>query len=162
MSFTMRMPDLGTVNSSVKVVQWLAKADQRVERGEPLLEVETDKAISTVESFVSGTLRTIVVPAGAEAAAGQVIATFDVEEQDHPAGAPRSDSTPVRTTGGDREHPVVDSAPPAEVQHSTIVAATPRASFFARNRQAAEARSLAPALPIIPVSSCGSSTSAWS
>ncbi len=57
MSFTMRMPDLGTVDSSVKVVQWLAKVDQKVRRGEPLLEVETDKAISTVESFVSGTLQ---------------------------------------------------------------------------------------------------------
>ncbi len=144
MSFTMRMPDLGTVDSSVKVVQWLAKVDQNVGRGEPLLEVETDKAISTVESFVSGTLRTIVVPAGAEAAAGQVIATFDVEEQDQPAGALKSDLPPVRTAAGDREHLLLSSAPQAGVQHSTTAVETSRTSFFARNRQAAAARALAP------------------
>ncbi|MGO9914555.1 MAG: biotin/lipoyl-containing protein, partial [Isosphaeraceae bacterium] len=144
MSFTMRMPDLGTVDSSVKVVQWLAKVDQKVGRGEPLLEVETDKAISTVESLVSGTLRTIVVPAGAEAAAGQVIATFDVEKQDQPAGALKSDSPPVRTAAGDREHLLLSSAPQAAVQHSTTAVETSRTSFFARNRQAAAARALAP------------------
>jgi len=144
MSFTMRMPDLGTVDSSVKVVQWLAKVDQKVGRGEPLLEVETDKAISTVESFVSGTLRTIVVPAGAEAAAGQVIATFDVEEQDQVAGARRSDSPQVRPTSAGHEGSVLSSAHQAGELHSTVVAAPPRASFFARNRQAAEARADAP------------------
>ncbi|HKI19499.1 MAG TPA: thiamine pyrophosphate-dependent enzyme, partial [Isosphaeraceae bacterium] len=140
MSFAMRMPDLGTVDSSVKVVQWLAKVDQKVGRGEPLLEVETDKAISTVESFVAGTLRAIVVPAGAEAAAGQVIATFDVEEQDQPAGELRSDSPPVRPTVGDRADRVVSPAPQGGEPPLPASADTPRASFFARNRQAAEAR----------------------
>ncbi len=144
MSFTMRMPDLGTVDSSVKVVQWLVNVGQKVGRGEPLLEVETDKAISTVESFVSGTLRSIVVPAGAEAGAGQVIASFDVEEQEQPDGAPRSNSPPVRPASGDLGDSISRSVPPANTQLSTVAAESPRSSFFARNRQAAEARAAAP------------------
>jgi len=153
MSFTMRMPDLGTVDSTVKVVRWLAKVDQRIRRGEPLVEVETDKAISTVESFVSGTLRSIAVPDGAEAAAGQIIATFDVEDQ-----APRTevrvpDSHGVSPSPASRESassglvPQASeppAAPPLAAYPSeplaTASATTPRTSFFARNRQAAEAR----------------------
>src|SRR5262245_2878479 len=76
MDVEMRMPDLATVDSTVTLVRWLANTGQEVRRGEPLLEVETDKAVVIVESTVTGTLRAIDVPAGAEVATGQVIATF--------------------------------------------------------------------------------------
>ncbi len=140
MSFAMRMPDLGTVDSAVKVVQWLAKVDQKVGRGDPLLEVETDKAISTVESFVTGTLRTIVVPAGAEAAAGQVIATFEVENQEASGGPPGSATHPVAPVPGEYDgHDVALASRPSE-RRSTLAREPRRVSFFARNRQATELR----------------------
>jgi pyruvate/2-oxoglutarate/acetoin dehydrogenase E1 component/TPP-dependent pyruvate/acetoin dehydrogenase alpha subunit len=135
MSFSMRMPDLGTVDSSVKVVQWLAKVDQKVGRGDPLLEVETDKAISTVESFVTGTLRTIAVPAGAEAAAGQIIATFDVDRQETLAGADAPETHLVPPTIPDHRAPGLRRPHEAAEQISSVVTDTPRVSFFARNRQ---------------------------
>ena len=53
---------------------------QPVRRGEPLLEVETDKAILVVESAITGTLRATSVEAGAEVATGEAIATFAVDE----------------------------------------------------------------------------------
>ena len=46
----MRMPDLGTVDDTVKVVKWLAEVGQPIRRGQPLVEVETDKSIMELES----------------------------------------------------------------------------------------------------------------
>jgi pyruvate/2-oxoglutarate/acetoin dehydrogenase E1 component/TPP-dependent pyruvate/acetoin dehydrogenase alpha subunit len=142
MSFAMRMPDLGTVDSAVKVVQWLVKVDQKVERGEPLLEVETDKAISTVESFVSGTLRTVVIPAGAEAAAGQIIATFEVDGDGEaaPAAPIPLRAHPVVANTVDQKASTRDSAHQPSEPRPIVEADLRRPSFFARNRQAAELR----------------------
>ncbi len=51
-----RMPDLATTGSPIKVLRWLVDVGQSVRRGEPLLEVETDKAVMQVESVVGGRL----------------------------------------------------------------------------------------------------------
>ena len=53
----MKMPDLSTTDSEVRIVRWLVEPGQRIERGRPLLEVETDKATMEVESVVTGVLR---------------------------------------------------------------------------------------------------------
>ena len=56
MEVAMRMPDLGTVDDTIKVVKWLAEVGQPIRRGQPLVEVETDKSIMELESTVTGTL----------------------------------------------------------------------------------------------------------
>ena len=43
MDFLMRMPALGAVDDTVKMLGWLAEVGQIIKRGQPLLEVETDK-----------------------------------------------------------------------------------------------------------------------
>jgi len=75
----MKMPDLAT-NEGVElgIVRWLVDVGANVKRGEPLLEVETDKALQEVESIVTGVLRHIYAPAGARVAVGTVIATIRV------------------------------------------------------------------------------------
>jgi pyruvate/2-oxoglutarate/acetoin dehydrogenase E1 component/TPP-dependent pyruvate/acetoin dehydrogenase alpha subunit len=87
MDIAVRMPDLGTVNPTVAVVQWLASPGELVQRGQPLLEVETDKSIMTIESVCTGTILAILLPAGAEAAPGEVIATIAVAEDEEAAGS---------------------------------------------------------------------------
>ncbi len=64
MEIAMRMPDLGTVDDTIKVVKWLVEVGQPIRRGQPVVEVETDKSILEVESTVTGTLQAIEVPAG--------------------------------------------------------------------------------------------------
>jgi TPP-dependent pyruvate/acetoin dehydrogenase alpha subunit len=75
----MKMPDLATTGSDIRLVRWLARPGQAVQRGQPLLEVETDKALSTVESILTGVLREVSVRPDARVCAGQVIAVFEVE-----------------------------------------------------------------------------------
>ena len=50
------MPVLGVSQDSGKVLQWYKKEGQAVQKGEPLLEVETDKAVLDIEAPASGTL----------------------------------------------------------------------------------------------------------
>lgn len=79
MKIKMKMPDLAVTDSTVKVMRWLVEVDQRVRRGQPLLEVETDKAVMEVESFVTGTLKIVHAQPDDEVETGQVIATIEVE-----------------------------------------------------------------------------------
>ena len=75
----MKMPDLAT-NDGVElgITRWLAELGQSVKRGQPLLEVETDKAVQEVECIANGVLQTIHVQAGQKVAVGTIIATIKV------------------------------------------------------------------------------------
>ena len=56
-----------------KIVQWLKKPGDRVERGESVLVVESDKADMDVESFQEGYLAVVLVEAGGTAPVGDTI-----------------------------------------------------------------------------------------
>ena len=64
MATEFKMPMLGEVMEEGRIVVWHKQEGDRVERGENLLEVETDKATLEVESTVSGVLQKILVAAG--------------------------------------------------------------------------------------------------
>jgi len=70
------MPALGMAQTTGIVVQWLKQAGEDITKGEPLLEVETDKAVVEVEAPASGTLSSISAEAGAEVPVGTVIAVI--------------------------------------------------------------------------------------
>src|SRR5215470_14532562 len=72
-----KMPDLSTTGSPITVVRWLVAVGDFVERGQAVLEVETDKATMEVEALNSGILLQQLVPAGDEACAGQVLAILE-------------------------------------------------------------------------------------
>jgi pyruvate dehydrogenase E1 component alpha subunit len=71
MTFELKMPDLSTTGSPIKVLRWLVAVGEFVERGQAVLDVETDKATMEVEALNSGKL---LIPAGQEASAGEVLA----------------------------------------------------------------------------------------
>jgi TPP-dependent pyruvate/acetoin dehydrogenase alpha subunit len=87
----LRMPDLSTTGSPIKVVRWLVAVGDPVERGQAVLEVETDKATMEVEALSSGTLVQQLVAVGSEASAGDVLAVIGEADADHPPAIPRSD-----------------------------------------------------------------------
>ena len=58
------MPKLGQMTEESTVVRWLKKEGEAVAKGEPLLEIETDKATMEVESFYDGVLLKILVQEG--------------------------------------------------------------------------------------------------
>ena len=54
------MPALGQTSDELRIISWLKKEGDLVEKGEPLFEVETDKVTLEVEAFASGILRKIM------------------------------------------------------------------------------------------------------
>ncbi len=68
------VPSLGEDVATVTLVAWLVEPRGRSVEGEPLFEVETDKAVFEVEAEVSGTLAEVLVRAGEMVSPGAVAA----------------------------------------------------------------------------------------
>jgi pyruvate dehydrogenase E2 component (dihydrolipoamide acetyltransferase) len=68
------MPKLSEAMETGKIIKWLKKEGDRVEGGDILAEVETDKADVEMEAFGAGVLRKILVPAGGQVPVGSLIA----------------------------------------------------------------------------------------
>lgn len=77
MRIDVTMPNLGYDMEQGRVGTWLKVVGDRVERGEPLAEIETDKTTVVMEAMASGTLVEILCEADAEAAVGDVIAVLE-------------------------------------------------------------------------------------
>jgi YD repeat-containing protein len=79
MDVNMKMPDLAT-NDGVElgIARWLVAVGESVKRGQPLLEVETDKAMQEVECIANGTLKAIHAQSGQKVSVGTIIATIKV------------------------------------------------------------------------------------
>ncbi|MBC8254252.1 MAG: 2-oxo acid dehydrogenase subunit E2, partial [Ardenticatenia bacterium] len=50
------IPQLGQTVEEVTLMEWLVEDGSKVEHGDPIMEVETDKAVFPVEANASGTL----------------------------------------------------------------------------------------------------------
>ncbi|MDD5708056.1 MAG: dihydrolipoamide acetyltransferase family protein [Kiritimatiellae bacterium] len=74
MATPISVPDIGTTVDHVKFVRWLKTVGESVKRGEALCELETDKAVSELESVGEGVLLKTLVEADAEVEQGTVIA----------------------------------------------------------------------------------------
>lgn len=74
MSFEVIMPNLGAASESSTLLKWLVKEGDPVKIGDPLFEVESDKAVMDVESAGQGTISRLLASPGDVIPAGQVIA----------------------------------------------------------------------------------------
>jgi pyruvate dehydrogenase E2 component (dihydrolipoamide acetyltransferase) len=68
------MPALSSTMTEGKIVSWQKSPGEKVEKGEIVVVVESDKADMDVETFYAGFLATIIVQAGESAAVGSAIA----------------------------------------------------------------------------------------
>lgn len=73
------LPKLGMAMTEGTVVNWRKAEGERVSEGEDLVEVETDKILSTLPAPVSGTLREILVQAGETISVGTRLATISAD-----------------------------------------------------------------------------------
>lgn len=71
------MPDLSTLDYQMEtatIVRWFKQEGERVEKGEPLFEVMTEKVTINIVSTVSGIVQRILINEGEEAEPGQELA----------------------------------------------------------------------------------------
>lgn len=71
------LPDSSEEWPDATVLRWFKRAGDRVEAGEPLVEIELAKAEFELPASVSGVLRRIDVAAGETAPAGAVLAVIE-------------------------------------------------------------------------------------
>src|SRR5215831_13145479 len=85
MAFSVVMPALVMAQETGKLLAWRKKEGERVSKGEPLLEIETDKAVVEVEAPADGVLAGIKASEGAEIPVGQTIAWIVAPGEKPPA-----------------------------------------------------------------------------
>ncbi len=85
MAISVVMPALEMAQETGKIITWLKKEGEPVAKGEPLLEIETDKAVMEIESPGDGILAGVKVHAGAEVPVGRTIAWIVRAEEALPA-----------------------------------------------------------------------------
>ena len=91
-----KLPELGENISQGDLVRLMISPGAKVSEGQPVMELETDKAVVEVPSSVSGVVKEVMVKEGEKVKVGQVIFTLE-------GGAPRQ-SEPSRTRTAPVEH----------------------------------------------------------
>ncbi|MGZ8715582.1 MAG: dihydrolipoamide acetyltransferase family protein [Gaiellaceae bacterium] len=128
------MPALGMAQETGKVLRWLKQDGDAVAKGEPLLEVETDKVTVEIESPAGGTLAAVSVPDGTEVAVGTVIAVVLGAGETVEVGAPVVGPAPAAGPRLVREVEAVAATPAAAASRPRRRLASPKARRLAEER----------------------------
>ena len=96
------MPQMGYDMQEGTVVRWLKAEGSNVELGEPVAEIETDKAVVEFESYASGVLQRILVSEGSTVPVGEAIAVVG-EPDVVPAEAPEPETPEPAVEAPERE-----------------------------------------------------------
>jgi len=82
MAVNIEMPKLSDTMTEGTLLRWHKKVGDRVEIGDIIAEVETDKATMEMEAFDEGVLTAIHVPAGGKALIGTILGVLDGSDAD--------------------------------------------------------------------------------
>ena len=141
MAIEFKLPELGENIKSGTIVKVLVKVGDTLTKDQPVLEMETDKAVVEVPSSVAGKISAVHVKAGDKAAIGQLILTVDgAGPAAAPApAAPAAHPAPTPKPAAQAKAPAVTApataaveSPPAPAASRGPVAAAPSVRQFAR------------------------------
>ncbi len=134
MASAIQMPKLSDTMEEGTVRKWLVAEGALVKAGEPLAEIETDKATLEMEAYQSGTLLKVIVAAGTPAKVGAVIGVIGRVGDDWQAIA-GSVAAPVAAPA-----PAVPTAAPVAAPTSPVAAPTAAPAPAAAPAQGPSAR----------------------
>lgn len=129
------MPKTGMAMEEGVIIQWLKKEGDRIEKGDPVVEVETDKSTMEVEADYEGTLVKILRKEGETVPVTEVIGWIGEEGEEIPKGAELSGGEETAEGPGPAaEIPAARGAgAPASAGVHGRVKATPAARRIARD-----------------------------
>ena len=128
------LPALGMSQDTGKIVQWLKSEGAQIVKGEPLVEIETDKATVEIEAPADGVLTHISASAGEDVPVGQVIAIIlSANEASPQNGVQREKKQKVQLSSESIVHTSerVDSSLAHTPETRTVTAASTLASRIA-------------------------------
>src|SRR5215204_1741525 len=105
------MPKLSPTMEEGQLSRWLKKEGDKVSFGEPIAEIDTDKATMEATATTAGVLRKIIVPAGETVPLGAVIAVVGEADEDISGLIP---AAPTSAAPAETKEPVEEKveAPP--------------------------------------------------
>ena len=106
------LPQLGQTMEEGTIEKWHKSEGDKVEKGEVLFELTTDKATLEVESFAEGVLKKILVPEGETVPVNELVAVIGAEDDEVP-----DDLTVLKENAGEEET-AAPAAAEAEVEPS--------------------------------------------
>ena len=109
MSFDVTIPQIGESVKTVFISQWFAKIGDTVEAGDPVLELDSDKASMEVPAPAAGVIVETLVEEGDEVPVGTVVCRIEAA----PAGAATAAEAPAAPATGQAEAAVEVKAGPA-------------------------------------------------
>jgi pyruvate dehydrogenase E2 component (dihydrolipoamide acetyltransferase) len=130
MAFSVVMPALEMVQETGKLLAWRKKEGDRVSKGEPLLEIETDKAVVEIEAPADGVLAGIKASEGADIPVGQTIAWIVSPGEQPPTDGASQPAPAARAVSQARQ--TAHSAPATNVPSATAPAPSAKISPKAR------------------------------
>jgi pyruvate dehydrogenase E2 component (dihydrolipoamide acetyltransferase) len=131
MPFDFKLPDLGEGIAEVELRRWLVAEGDRVAEHQPLLEVETDKAVVEVSSPRAGVIERLHRKAGEQVQVGQVLVSIAEGTVESPAQSAPSRPASVGIVGSLPE--AEEEAPPATLAEFSGLA-TPMVRKLAREK----------------------------
>src|SRR5688500_16729073 len=136
------MPKLSPTMEEGQIVRWLKKEGDKVSMGEPLAEIDTDKATMEMQALSNGVLRKILINEGESAPLGQLIAVIaepneDIESilSEAPAAAPEKKEpapAPAPKPVEQPAEPVEAAAPVVHTDKGRLIA-SPLAARMAKD-----------------------------
>ncbi|MGF1490320.1 MAG: dihydrolipoamide acetyltransferase family protein [Prochloraceae cyanobacterium] len=134
------MPALSSTMTEGKIVSWTKSPGDKIEKGETVVVVESDKADMDVESFYEGYLATILVEEGLEAPVGAKIALIAETEAEIETAKQQA-----KTTSTEQKSAEKPAATPAPVAATSTTTASSSSSANGRLVASPRARKLAKA-----------------
>lgn len=124
------MPKLSPTMEEGQLARWLKKEGDKVSMGEPLAEIDTDKATMEMQALSNGVLRKILINEGESAPLGQPIAIIgepdeDISELLKTASAPK----PEKAAEAPQSPAESDAAPAVEEQPQEVETPEPTDSI---------------------------------
>lgn len=89
------LPDLGEGMAEAEIIRWKVAEGERVEEDQPLVELETDKAVMEIPSPYRGILKKHGAKEGERLPVGAVLAYIEEEEAKEPSAPPQASPPPA-------------------------------------------------------------------
>lgn len=124
------MPALEMAQETGKLLAWRKKEGERVTKGEPLLEIETDKAVVEIEAPGDGVLAGITADVGAVIPVGETIAWLVAPGERPPVKSAMAAPT-ARASSGAGQH-ISAGVPASEKRTQTAPQISPKARRLAK------------------------------
>jgi pyruvate dehydrogenase E2 component (dihydrolipoamide acetyltransferase) len=130
MAISVVMPALEMAQETGKLLAWRKKEGERVTKGEPLLEIETDKAVVEIEAPGDGILASVTADVGAVIPVGETIAWLVAPGEKPPAKT--ATAAPAARATSATAHAPVAAAATTETPASQAPQISPKARRLAK------------------------------